>query len=221
VGRDTNFGVRIAVCDVGLGNLRSVERALLDAAAHLAVTVQVDVTRDPARIRSADRLVMPGQGAFGDCARALEGRLGDAVREHLQTGRPYLGICLGLQILFASSDEAPGVRGLGVLAGHVSRLPGGTDPATGASLKIPHVGWNTADALPGHEGLLAPGPPLHFYFVHSFVVVPEDRAIVAATTDYGQPFVSAVATGNVFACQFHPEKSARAGLALLERVVAS
>jgi imidazole glycerol-phosphate synthase subunit HisH len=214
--------VRIAVCDVGLGNLRSVERALL--AASRGVTVQVDVTKDPARIRSADRLVMPGQGGFGDCARALGGALGDAVREHLHAGRPYLGICLGLQVLFASSDEAPGVRGLGVLAGHVARLPGGIDPATGAALKIPHVGWNTADPIPSHEGLLAAGRPErpeHFYFVHSFAVVPEDGAIVAATTGYGQPFVSAVAIGSVFACQFHPEKSARAGLALLERFVAS
>jgi glutamine amidotransferase len=211
--------VRIVVCDVGLGNLRSVERALLEAGR--GVALQVEVTNDPARIAAADRLVMPGQGGFGDCARALSSTLGDAVREHLRAGRPYLGICLGLQVLFGSSDEAPGIAGLGVLPGRVVRLKGGLDPATGAPLKIPHIGWNTADPRPGHEGLLPAGPPRHFYFVHSFVVVPEDASIIAATTDYGGPFVSAVSTGNVFACQFHPEKSARAGLALLERFIRS
>jgi glutamine amidotransferase len=218
--------VRIAVCDVGLGNLRSVERALQEASR--GVAVEVEVTKDPARIAAADKLVMPGQGGFGDCARALSSTLangvGDAVREHLRAERPYLGICLGLQVLFASSEEAPGVAGLGVLPGQVVRLKGGIDPDTGAPLKIPHVGWNTVEARPGNEGWLAAGPARHFYFVHSFVVVPGDAgdaSIVAGTTDYGGTFVSAVATGNIFACQFHPEKSARAGLALLERFVAS
>jgi glutamine amidotransferase len=211
--------VRIAVCDVGLGNLRSVERALLEASR--GTRVQVEVTKDPAHIRAADKIVMPGQGGFGDCARALSSTLGDAVREHLQAGRPYLGICLGLQVLFGASDEAPGAVGLGVLPGRVVRLKGGVDPATGTALKIPHVGWNTAEPRPGHGGLLAPGAARHFYFVHSFVVVPEDPAVIAATTEYGERFVSAVSTGNVFACQFHPEKSAGAGLALLERFVAS
>ncbi len=162
--------MRIAVCDVGLGNLRSVERALLEAGEGL--DLQVEVTSDPARIAAADRLVMPGQGGFGDCARALSSTLGDAVREHLRAGRPYLGICLGLQILFASSEEAPGVAGLGFLPGRVVRLKGGIDPSTDAPLKIPHIGWNTADPRPGHEGLLPAGLARHFYFVHSFVVVP-------------------------------------------------
>jgi glutamine amidotransferase len=211
--------VRIAVCDVGLGNLRSVERALLEASKGL--TVQVDVTRDPEAIQAADKVVMPGQGGFGDCTRGLSGGLGEAVKQHLRAGRPYLGICLGLQILFASSEEAPGVAGLGVLAGRVIRLNGGLDATTGGPLKIPHVGWNTAEVRAGREGLLPGGPPVHFYFVHSFVVVPEDPSIVAATTEYGETFVSAVASGNLFACQFHPEKSARAGLSLLERFVAS
>ena len=215
--------MRIAVCDVGLGNLRSVERALREASR--GVAVEVEVTRDPTRIAAADKLVMPGQGGFGDCARALSSTLGnglgDAVREHLRAERPYLGICLGLQVLFGSSEEAPGVAGLGILPGQVERLKGGVDPDTGAPLKIPHVGWNTVEARPGNEGWLPAGPARHFYFVHSFFVVPEDPRIVAATTDYGGPFVSAVSTGSIFACQFHPEKSARAGLALLERFVAS
>lgn len=211
--------MRIAVCDVGLGNLRSVERALQAATA--GRRVDVEVTGDPERVRAADRLVMPGQGAFGQCARALTGALGDAVREHLRAGRPYLGICLGLQVLFGSSEESPGCAGLGVFEGEVVRLAGGVDEATGGPLKIPHMGWNEAEPEAGNRGLLS-GAPQHFYFVHSFVVVPRDRAVVAATTVYGSTrFVSAVSRENVFACQFHPEKSQRAGIALLERFVAS
>lgn len=211
--------MRITVCDVGLGNMRSVERAL--HAATRGRRVDVEVTGDPARVRTADRLVMPGQGGFGECTRALAGALGDAVREQVRSGRPYLGICLGLQVLFGSSEEAPGCVGLGVLEGEVVRLTGGLDEATGGQLKIPHMGWNEAQPESGHGGLLTDGAQ-HFYFVHSFVVVPRDRAVVAATTEYGNlRFVSAVSHENVFACQFHPEKSQRAGLALLERFVAS
>lgn len=211
--------MRIAVCDVGLGNLRSVERAL--HAATRGLRVDVEVTGDPGRVRTADRLVMPGQGAFGECVRALGGALGDAVREHVRSGRPYLGICLGLQVLFDSSEESPGCAGLGVLEGEVVRLPGGIDEATGGRLKIPHMGWNEAEPEAAHRGLLS-GASQHFYFVHSFVVVPSDRAVVAGTTEYGSTrFVSAVHRENVFACQFHPEKSQRAGLALLERFAAS
>jgi glutamine amidotransferase len=210
--------VRIVVCDVGLGNLRSVERAL--RAASVGRRVDVEVTGEPARVRAADQLVMPGQGGFGECARALSGALGDAVRAHVAAGRPYLGICLGLQVLFGSSEESPGCAGLGLLEGDVVRLAGGADEATGGSLKIPHMGWNEAEPVADHRGLL-PAEPQHFYFVHSFVVVPRDRSVVAATTEYGARFVSAVSHENVFACQFHPEKSQRAGLALLERFVAS
>lgn len=212
--------VRVVVADVGLGNLRSVERALREAGGSAHVTVEV--TRDPARIRGADRLVMPGQGAFRDCSRALgEGGLGDAVRAHLESRRPYLGICLGLQVLFRSSEEAPGCAGLGVVDGRVVRLRGGVDAETGAKVEVPHVGWNGVVASEGRRGLLPEGPPRHFYFVHSYVVVPADAGIVAGTTEHGERFVSAIAFENVFACQFHPEKSAREGLALLERFLAS
>jgi glutamine amidotransferase len=187
--------------------------------------MNVEVTRDPARIQGADRLVMPGQGAFRDCSRALsEAGLGDAVRAYLDSRRPYLGICLGLQVLFESSEEAPGCAGLGVARGRVVRLRGGVDPATGAKLEVPHVGWNTAQAVETPRGLLRllpEPPPRYFYFVHSYVVVPTDPGIVAGTTEHGERFVSAVAFDNVFACQFHPEKSAREGLALLERFLAS
>jgi glutamine amidotransferase len=211
--------VRIVVCDVGLGNLRSVERALLETCKQAGYRAEVEVTRDVARLVNADRLVMPGQGGFGDCARAIAGGVGDAIRAHLATQRPYLGICLGLQVLFEGSEEAPGCTGLGVLKGEVVKLRDGVDTVTGASLKIPHTGWNVAQPT-SNRGLLGERAE-YFYFVHSFVVAPRDAAIVAATTEYGEPFVSAIAYDNVFACQFHPEKSQRAGLALLERFLAS
>jgi imidazole glycerol-phosphate synthase subunit HisH len=179
------------------------------------------VTGDPARVEAADRLVLPGQGGFGDCARALQGALGDVVREHVRQERPYLGICLGFQVLFGSSEEAAGCRGLGVLGGDVVRLHDGVDPATGGRLKIPHVGWNEVTPEGGHPGLLARDRQ-YFSFMHSFVPVPHDPSVVAGTTDYGgERFVSAVARGNLFACQFHPEKSQRAGIALLERFLAA
>jgi glutamine amidotransferase len=127
---------------------------------------------------------------------------------------------LGLQVLFGSSDEAPACEGLGLVEGHVVRITPGIDPATGARYKIPHMGWNTAETT-DNPGLLVGGSANHFYFVHSYAVMPKDPSVVAATTDYGSRFVSAIAFGNVFACQFHPEKSQRAGLALLERFIAS
>jgi imidazole glycerol-phosphate synthase subunit HisH len=211
--------VRVVVCDVGLGNLRSVERALREAGR--GRPVDVEVTGDPARVETADRLVLPGQGGFGDCARALNGALGEVVLEYLRHERPYLGICLGFQVLFGSSEEASGCRGLGVLAGEVVRLRDGMDPATGGRLKIPHAGWNEVTPEAGHPGLLSPGKQ-HFSFMHSFVAIPHDPGVIAGTTEYGsERFVSAVARGNLFACQFHPEKSQRAGIALLERFLDS
>jgi glutamine amidotransferase len=207
--------VDLAICDVGLGNLRSVERALVRAATDAGIAANVTITRDTDVIRRADKVVVPGQGAFRDCARSLDVGLGEVLKERIAAGVPYLGICLGMQVLFASSEEAPGACGLGVLAGAVVKLRGGDDPVTGGPLKIPHMGWN--HAIPGVARALVPETPEHFYFVHSYAVVPEDPSIIAATTDYGVPFVSAVAKDNVFACQFHPEKSQAAGLALLRR----
>jgi imidazole glycerol-phosphate synthase subunit HisH len=212
------YRVRIVVCDVGLGNLRSVERAAREASRGRAD--EIEVSGDPRRLTAADKVIVPGQAAFGDCVRGLEGGLGEAILAHLAAERPYLGICLGLQVLFASSEEAPGCRGLGVLAGSVIKLRGGVDTLTGQPLKIPHMGWNVAERVEGNRSKLLPEGK-HFYFVHSYVVAPADPRVVAATTEYGERFVSAIAYGNVFASQFHPEKSQRAGLALLERFLAS
>ena len=196
----------VTVVDHGAGNLNSVVRALTHAGA------DVTVSGDLAVLRRADRLVLPGQGAFGDCMRRLSlGGTADAVREHIAAGRPYLGICLGLQVLFDRGIEHGCHEGLGVLRGEVVPL------APGPGLKVPHMGWNQVHGrLPLLE---AAGPDPWVYFVHSYHVVPAEP-LDCATTDYGGPFVSAVARDNVFACQFHPEKSQRAGLAMLEAFVA-
>jgi glutamine amidotransferase len=194
--------MNVALVDTGLGNICSVERALRTAA-----KLDVRVTSDADAIRRADALVVPGQGAFRDCTRALERGLGDAIRDKIRSGAPYLGICLGLQILFGSSDEAPGCAGLGVFSGHVRRI----DPGEGE--KVPHTGWNTVES---QHPLLA--KTAWFYFVHSFVAAPDDPSIVAGTTAHGRDrFASVIAKDNVLAVQFHPEKSQRAGLELLSR----
>jgi imidazole glycerol-phosphate synthase subunit HisH len=213
--------VRIAVCDVGLGNLRSVRQALLAAAGRRPVDVLV--TRDPEEVGDADKVLVPGQGAFGDAVRGLDAAGGGGLREvilrRLSSGAPYFGICLGMQLLFGGSDEAPEAQGLGFFEGRVRRLAGGVDPVTGERLKIPHAGWNLVEPAAAAGGWLDPRPR-HFFFAHSYVVEPARPDIVAATTEYGERFVSAIAAGNLFACQFHPEKSQRAGLALLERFIA-
>lgn len=215
--------MRIAVCDTGLGNLRSVVRAIEHVAneGRPRAPIEVNVTPDPDEIRRADLVVVPGQGSFGAFAQAMEGGLGEAIVEQIRRGTPYLGLCLGLQVLFEASDEAPGARGLGVLKGHVKRLEPGLDPETGRARKLPHVGWNAVapTATQGATRLL-PDRPVHFYFVHSFAVLDADPTTIAGMTDYGQSFASAVAYDNVTAVQFHPEKSQRAGLELLGRVLA-
>ena len=213
---------RIAIVDVGVGNLRSVERAL-----RRAMPVGSDslvLTRDPGIVREARAVVFPGQGAFGDCMKTLGrdgGALARTITDGITAGRPYLGICLGLQVLFERSDEAPGASGLGVFQGTVRRLRGGTmgsDPVA----KVPHVGWNTVvprQANPTARRVFSSGPGEYFYFVHSYHVVPQDEGLVAGTSTHGETFVSAVARGSVLGVQFHPEKSQTAGLSLLERYV--
>ncbi|MFO0680847.1 MAG: imidazole glycerol phosphate synthase subunit HisH [Sandaracinus sp.] len=201
---------KVVVLDTGMGNVRSVMHALARAGASPVHT------RERAAVLGADRLVVPGQGHFGDCARAFEGRLGDEVRAFLDTGRPYLGICLGMQVLFDESEEAPGLAGLGVIPGRVRRFPAGMHDASGAALKVPHMGWSSVKST---HTFVDDGAWL--YFVHSFYCDPADAKDVVVRAEHGVPFAAAVARGNVFGCQFHPEKSQDAGAALLARFLAS
>ena len=197
---------KVTIADHGAGNLHSVVRALR------YVGADVPVTRSPAEISAAERVVVPGQGAFADCmSRLSKTGLDDALRTFVETGRPYLGICLGLQVLFEWSHEHGSHRGLGILPGIVTSLSAFPD------IKIPHMGWNTVewDQSPPFEGVVNGD---RFYFVHSFRAVPSAH-INAAYTTHGRTFVSAVNADNILACQFHPEKSARAGLALLKGFV--
>ena len=212
----------IAIVDACSGNLRSVERALARAGGRPVVT------RDPDVVRRADKIVVPGQGAFGVFMRGLEERgLGGALREAIASGRPYLGICLGLQVLFERSEEALGdaasagaagaaaqPAGLGVLAGEVVRL---RPPSP--ELKVPHMGWNRVRRL-RPEPLLAGVPDeAYVYFVHSYHAVPADPGLVALEADHGGPITAAIRKDNLFACQFHPEKSQAVGLRILQRFV--
>jgi glutamine amidotransferase len=196
----------VSILDLGLGNLHSVARAFERAGA------APEITADPERVRRAERVVVPGQGAIRRCMEALASGLGEALTEVVGAGRPYLGICLGMQALFESSEEAPELRGLGWLRGEVVRFPGDLRGADGEALKVPHMGWNQVASRSGRVEDAA-----HYYFVHSYYCVPEDDAVIAATADYGRPFCAAVARDNVLACQFHPEKSHLAGARFLAR----
>jgi glutamine amidotransferase len=197
-----------------MGNVRSVARAIQRGADANSRSCEVVVTRDVAVVSSADYVVVPGQGAFGPFAKGVEAGLGDALREHIASGRPYLGICLGMQVLFESSDEAPGAAGLGVLRGHVKRLAPGIDPATSRPYALPHIGWN-AVAMAGEPDASV---VRHFYFAHSYAPEPAEASLIAGTTEYGaERFTSVIAHGAVMGVQFHPEKSQREGIELLTR----
>jgi glutamine amidotransferase len=206
---------RIAVIDYGMGNLRSVSKAV----EHVAPENTVLVTSDPAVVAAADRVVFPGQGAMPDCMRELELRgLRQAVVEAARS-KPFLGICIGQQMLFDWSDEG-GVPGLGVLAGKVRRFPAEAMlAADGERLKVPHMGWNEVRQVSAHPLWRGIADNTRFYFVHSYFVDPADRAVVAGECRYGVPFTAAVARDNIFAVQFHPEKSADAGLTMLANFV--
>ena len=206
----------IAVIDYGVGNLFSVSKAVE------AVGAEVEVTGDADRIRAAEKLILPGVGAFGDCMRNLRAAgLDDLIVEQIESGKPLMGICVGLQILFEGSEESPGVDGLGVFKGTVKKI-------RAEGLKIPHMGWNKTimneelgmrnekkRAIPNSAFLI----PNYFYFVHSYHAVPDDPSIIAATTEYGETLTAAVAHKNIFAVQFHPEKSGDVGLAVLKNFV--
>ncbi len=205
----------IAVVDYGMGNLRSVAKAL----EHVAPHAQVEVTGDPDRIRAAERVVFPGQGAMPDCMRELEQRkLRPALLEAARD-KPFLGLCIGLQMLFESSEEGP-TTGLAVLPGHVRRFPEGRMYAPGGErLKVPHMGWNQVVQTARHP--LWKGIPdgARFYFVHSFYVEARESGAAVASSHYAFDFTCAVAYRNIFAVQFHPEKSALSGLTLLGNFV--
>jgi len=208
--------MRLVVIDVGAGNVRSVVRAV-ERASSRPVTV-VDA-RASAAFADDDVVVFPGQGSFAALGPALDGGLRAALQAHLGAGRPYLGICLGMQVLFETSAEAPGVAGLGVLRGAVERLEPGVDPVTAAARPLPHIGWNAVDATSTAAAEVL-GPGRHFYFAHSFAARTADPEVVAATTEYGPTFPSAVAQGALLGVQFHPEKSQVAGRELLARFFA-
>jgi glutamine amidotransferase len=196
----------IAIVDYGMGNLRSVTNAFAKVGA------EVIVTRDLKTIKGARAMVLPGVGAFGKCVENLKRfDLFDLLKEEIAQGKPYLGICLGMQILLESSEEAPGVPGMGVIKGRVVRFQG--------TMKIPHMGWNSAE-------IVKPGPIFdsipsgsYFYFVHSYYPAPSEEGVSATVTEYGAKFTSSIQKDNIFASQFHPEKSQEIGLRLLRNFV--
>ena len=206
----------IVVVDYGMGNLRSVWQALV----HVADGREVLVSADPAVVSAAERVVFPGQGAMPDCMREIEARGLRAAVLEAAGNKPFLGICIGQQMLFEHSEEGD-VQGLGVFAGKVRRFPAERMlDAAGNRLKVPHMGWNQVRQVRGHPLWKGIANDQRFYFVHSYFVDPLDHECVVGTTDYGIPFTSAVARDNIFALQCHPEKSAVDGLALLANFVA-
>jgi len=197
----------IAIIDYGMGNLRSVQKGF-ERMGREAV-----VTNDVKTILSAGKVVLPGVGAFPDCMRNLEQYgLIDAVHRTIKAGKPFLGICLGLQLLFTESEEFGISKGLDIIKGKVIRFK-----IQDSTLKIPHMGWNAVSIKRRPPALADVPDNSHFYFVHSFHVVPEDKSVIATTTDYGFDFVSSIWKDNIFATQFHPEKSQALGLSILKR----
>lgn len=198
----------IAIIDYDAGNIKSVEKAML------SLGEEVVITRDAETILNADGVILPGVGAFGDAMEKLHAYgLVDVIHECVKQEIPFLGICLGLQLMFESSEESPGVEGLHLLDGKILRIP------AESGLKIPHIGWNNLH-FP-NEGRLFAGLPedSYVYFVHSYYLAAEDENIVAATTEYGTLVHASVEKGNVFACQFHPEKSSDVGLKILQNFI--
>jgi glutamine amidotransferase len=204
------MGQRIAIVDYGMGNLRSVEKAL----AHVAPGAAVAITAEPDAIRAADRVVFPGQGAMPDCMRCLaESGLGEALRE-AAASKPFLGLCIGLQMLFERSAEGD-TPGLALLPGAVLAFAA-AEETRAAGFKIPHMGWNEVWQTQPHALWRGIPDGARFYFVHSYYCAPGDPSLTAAVSRYPHSFTSAIARDNIFATQFHPEKSSVAGLTLLE-----
>lgn len=195
----------IAIIDYDAGNIKSVEKALL------ALGEQAAVTRDSEKILGADGVILPGVGAFGDAMKRLESYgLVETIHQVAERQIPFLGICLGLQLMFDSSEESPGVQGLGLLPGRIVRIP------DDGGLKVPHIGWNNLKYP--HPGRLFRGLPedAYVYFVHSYYLQAQEESIVKATTEYGALIHASVERDNLFACQFHPEKSSSIGMKILQ-----
>ena len=195
--------MKIAIIDYGMGNLHSAAKALEKVGA------QVAVTRDPELVRQADKVILPGVGAFGDCMKNLNERgLAPVIHEVIAAGKPFLGICVGLQMLFEGSEEDPGVAGLGIFKGMVRKI-------AAPGLKIPHMGWNNLEYRTSSSLFQGLPPAAYVYFVHSYHAVPTDESCITAVTDYGGQVTAAVGRGLVQAVQFHPEKSSAVGLKIL------
>ncbi|MBD5524934.1 MAG: imidazole glycerol phosphate synthase subunit HisH [Lachnospiraceae bacterium] len=195
----------VAIIDYDAGNIKSVEKAMQ------ALGESVRITREPEEILFADHVILPGVGAFGDAMNKIhQYHLAEVIREVVDRGTPFLGICLGLQLLFESSEESEGIDGLGILQGKIVRLP------ETQGLKIPHIGWNSLNYP--NKGRLFEGisEEAYVYFVHSYYLQAEDAQIVTATTEYAAHIHASVEEGNVFACQFHPEKSSDVGMTILK-----
>ena len=198
----------IGIIDYDAGNIKSVEKALQ------YLGQETVVSRDPQVLLKADKVILPGVGSFGDAMENLNKYgLVPLIHEIVEKGTPFLGICLGLQLLFESSDETQGVEGLGILKGKILRIP----PSPG--LKIPHMGWNSLEIKPGTRLFAGIPNGSYVYFVHSYYLKAENPEIVAATTEYSTHIHAAVEQGNVFACQFHPEKSSEVGLQILKNFI--
>lgn len=199
----------IAIIDYGAGNLHSVRNALDFLSEPCIVTSRGE------EILAADKVILPGVGAFGDAMRCMENKgLVGTVKTAATSGKPFLGICLGLHLLFEESEESPGVKGLGIFNGKVVKIP------DNAGLKIPHMGWNSIKLTKDSKILDNIGDEPYVYFVHSYYIQPQDKNIVSACTDYGQKLDIAVERGNIFALQFHPEKSGSAGIEILKSFIA-
>lgn len=194
----------IAIIDYGAGNLASVEKAL-----HF-IGCEAVITDDKNMIAQADGVILPGVGSFGDCINSMRGKgLDSAAIDAANSGKPFLGICLGLQLLFEDSEESPGVPGLGILKGHIRRIP------SDVGLKVPHIGWNSLQITQRKGMFRSVDQNAYVYFVHSYYLDAADKSQVAATTEYGVHIDAAVQTGNICAAQFHPEKSGNVGLEIL------
>lgn len=203
----------ISIIDYDAGNIKSVEKAIE------FLGEEVEITSDKEKILASDGVILPGVGAFGVAMEKLHSRnLVETIKEYAKTGKPFLGICLGLQLLFDESDETPGVKGLGLLEGKIKRIP--SEYEDGTTLKVPHIGWNSIDINPSSKLMKGIPSDSYVYFVHSFYLEAANLSDVIATTEYGVKIHAAVERDNIMATQFHPEKSSDVGLKILSNFIA-